>query len=301
MNMKTTRSLFAQRWEAFQNIKRGWYSLTLLLLCYGLSFFSLLTMGPNARVPIYPYGPNQHLFETLEGYPPTAPDCSHLLGTDNRGRDVLARIIHAFRIAVSFALIVTLGSYLLGIFVGALLGYFGGRLDFLSMRGIEVISLIPFFYMAMILASFWKPSFMLLSLILILLGGWIPITYYVRAEFLREKNCSYVLAARSMGLSHLAIIFRHILPNALTPIITFAPFAMVANISVLVALDFLGFGLPPPTPSWGELLQQGLEHISAWWLIVFPLLALSLTLLAITFIGEAIREAFDPKPHTKLP
>ena len=231
--------------------------------------------------------------------PPTVPDRYHIMGTDSQGRDVLARAIYGFRISISFALIVATFSYLIGISVGATLGYFGGRLDLYGLRLIEIYASIPFLFTIMILSTFIRPSLMLLSLLLIIFG-WVGITYYVRGEFYREKSKDYVSAAVAMGQSHWNVMFKHILPNALTPVVTYAPFALIGNISALVSLDYLGFGLQPPTPSWGELINQAAGNLQNWHLVVFPLIFLAVTLFLITLISEGVRAAFDPKIHSRL-
>tara|TARA_B100000700_G_scaffold280813_2_gene330988 strand:+ start:1109 stop:2287 length:1179 start_codon:yes stop_codon:yes gene_type:complete len=228
------------------------------------------------------------------------PNGQHLLGTDNQGRDVLSRLVYGFNISMTFAIVVWACSYILGIIIGGMLGYFGGRIDLFGLRVIELYSSIPFLFLLMILATFIKPTVYILALMYVVLSGWIGITWYIRGEFLREKSKDYVSAAVSMGQSHWNVMFKHILPNSLTPIITFAPFAIISYIGSLVALDYLGFGLQPPTPSWGELISQGRTNLQYWHLIVAPLTALGGTLFLITFIGEAIREAFDPKVHSRL-
>src|SRR5690606_4840158 len=215
------------------------------------------------------------------------------------GRDVFARLLYGFNISISFAIVVSAFSYLIGILVGAVLGYFGGKVDIIGQRFIEIWSTLPFLYVIIIISSILQPNFILLAIILTLFG-WISITYYMRGEFYREKSREYVQAAVSMGAKSRVIIMKHILPNSLVPVISFLPFAIVANINSLVALDYLGFGLPPPTPSWGELMNQGLSDITKWWLLTMPVTALFFTLLAIVFIGEAVREAFDPKVYSRL-
>ena len=251
-------------------------------------------------MPLYPYSPIENLLSELKSEPPTEPDKFNFFGTDNRGRDVFARLIYGFQISMSFALLVTTLSYIIGIILGATLGFFGGKIDIYGQRIIEIFMAMPFLFLMMILVSFTQPSFILLGSMLVILSGWISITFYIRSEFYREKSKDYVAAAVSMGASNFQVMFKHILPNALTPIITFAPFAIIGYISSLVSLDFLGFGLAPPTPSWGELIKQGTQDIRYWWLIVSPLTAMAFTLFAITFIGEAIREAFDPKVYSRL-
>ena len=250
-------------------------------------------------MPIYPFGPNENLLDELTEIPPTPPGGDHIFGTDDRGRDVFARLVYGFNIGLSFSLVVTIFSYLIGVSVGAMLGFFGGKVDILGQRFIEIWSTLPFLFLMIIISSILNPNFWLLT-ILLTLFGWMGMTYYIRGEFYREKARDYVSAAISMGAKNSTVIFKHILPNALTPVITYLPFAIVANIFSLVALDFLGFGLPPPTPSWGQLMNQGMQNIEKWWLISTPLLSIFLSLLSITFIGEAFREAFDPKIYSRL-
>ena len=258
----------------------------------------------------YPYGPNEALLDLTES-PPNAPSRQHPLGTDDRGRDVFVRLAYGFNISLTFAILVTILSESLGTFIGATLGYFGSKIDILGQRVIEIWSSLPFLYTIIIVSSIvvpvyvpgrlqvLQPSFLLLVVILSMFE-WVGITYYIRGEFYREKAKDYVGAAIATGVSEPAIMFRHILPNALTPLVSFAPFVIVANISSLVALDFLGFGLPAPTPSWGELIGQGTENLTTWWLVLFPLAALFVTLLLVVFVGEAVREAFDPKEFSPL-
>ncbi|HWV58528.1 MAG TPA: ABC transporter permease subunit [Longimicrobiales bacterium] len=266
--------------------------------------------GNWALMPPYPYSPRESVLDQA-GAPPHPPSREHIFGTDDRGRDVFARLAYGFNISITFAMLVLVIAYAIGITVGAALGYFSGKLDILGQRFIEIWSSLPFLYTIMILSSIvvpiylperhqlLQPSFWLLIGILAAFE-WMGITFYVRGEFYREKAKDYVSAALAMGASHLSIMFRHILPNALTPVVSFAPFAIVANIGALVALDFLGFGLPAPTPSWGELIGQGMENLTKWWLVFFPLGAVFLTLLLIVFIGEAVRQAFDPKEFSRL-
>ena len=258
----------------------------------------------------YPYSPNESIF-TLAEPPPNRPSSDHFFGTDDRGRDVFVRLAYGFNISLTFALFVAIFSEGVGTIVGGLLGYFGGRLDIVGQRIIEIWSSLPFLYTIIIISSIvvpvyvpgrtlvGQPSFWLLVLILAAFE-WVSITYYIRGEFYREKAKDYVGAAIATGVSEPKIMFRHILPNALTPLVSFAPFVIVANISALVALDFLGFGLPEPTPSWGELIGQGMENLTKWWLVVFPLGAMFVTLMLVVFIGEAVREAFDPKEFSQL-
>ncbi|MCL4131574.1 UNVERIFIED_CONTAM: hypothetical protein GTU68_003136 [Idotea baltica] len=250
---------------------------------------------------MYPYHPNESLLDEadLPGRPPHFPTSNHWLGTDNRGRDVFARLVYGFRISITFAIGVVALSYLLGMVIGQILGYFGGRVDIYGQRFVEIWSGLPFLYTVIIISSIVTPNVWVLILILAIFR-WMSISLYMRGEFYREKSRDYVAAAIAQGESHWTIMFRHILPNSLTPIVSFAPFALVAAISSLVSLDFLGFGLPAPTPSWGELVNQGLQNITKWHLIAFPLAALFGTLMMVVFIGEAIREAFDPKVFSRL-
>jgi microcin C transport system permease protein len=254
--------------------------------------------GNYVLMPPIPYHPNEQ-FLAQEGSPPYPPSAVHWFGTDDRGRDVLVRLAYGFRISITFALLVTVIAYTFGTLAGATLGYFGGWIDLLGQRIVEIWGAVPFLYTVIILSSLLTPSFLLLVLILSAFG-WLAITYYIRGEFYREKSKDYVAAAIASGESNLVIMVRHILPNALTPIIAFAPFAIVSEILVLVALDFLGFGLPAPTPSWGELIGQGKQNIREWHLVIFPLAAMFVTLQLVVFIGEAVREAFDPKVFSRL-
>ena len=266
--------------------------------------------GNWVLMPPYPYGPNEALLD-LTSSPPNPPSREHPFGTDDRGRDVLVRLAYGFNISMTFAFIVMLMGESIGVAIGAMLGYFGGKLDILGQRMIEIWASLPFLYTIIIISSIivpvyvpgrtavFQPSFWLLVFILAAFE-WVAITYYIRGEFYREKARDYVGAAIATGVTEPSIIFRHILPNALTPVVSFAPFVIVANISSLVALDFLGFGLPAPTPSWGELISQGTENLTKWWLVFFPLGALFVTLLLVVFIGEAVREAFDPKEFSPL-
>ena len=266
--------------------------------------------GNWVLMALYPYGPNEALLD-LSASPPNPPSRKHAFGTDDRGRDVLVRLAYGFNISLTFALLVTIFSESVGTIVGSALGYFGGKLDILGSRFIEIWSSLPFLYTIIIISSIiipvyvpgrmqvLQPSFWLLVVILAIFD-WVGITFYLRGEFYREKAKDYVGAAIATGVSEPAIMFMHILPNALTPVVSFAPFVIVANIGALVALDFLGFGLPAPTPSWGELIGQGMENLTKWWLVLFPLSALFVTLLLVVFIGEAVREAFDPKEFSQL-
>jgi len=235
--------------------------------------------------------------------PPTKPDGfggRHLLGTDNTGRDLFARVIDGFKVSITFAIICTFLSYSIGILIGGTLGYFGKYIDLFGVRIMEIFSALPFLFIIMILSGFIQPNLFILASILVFLSGWIGISYFIRGEFYREKAKDYVSAAVSMGASNSRVMFKHILPNALTPIITFAPFAIIGYIGTLNMLDLLGYGLQPPAASWGEILKQALENLDNWHMLIFPIIAMTITLFMITFIGEAIREAFDPKVYSRL-
>jgi ABC-type microcin C transport system permease subunit YejE len=239
---------------------------------------------------------------TLAAVPPNPPDSSrgHYLGTDAHGRDVASRLLYGFRISIFFALLLVLVSQFIGTFIGSLQGYLGGRFDILSQRVLEVLIAIPFLYVVIVMAALFRPSFWSL-LVIMAIFQWIHITFYMRTEMYREKTREYCLAARSYGASHLRIIFRHLLPNCLTPLVTFTPFAVVAAIFALTGLDYLGYGLPAPTPSWGELIDQALqlENRNKLWLTFAPFGALTATLVLVVFIGESVREAFDPKQYAR--
>jgi ABC-type microcin C transport system permease subunit YejE len=238
----------------------------------------------------------------LAQVPPNAPDFSrgHYLGTDSQGRDVASRLLYGFRISIFFALILVFLGQVIGTAIGALQGYFGGRFDIVSQRLIEILVSIPFLYVVIILASLLTPTFWLLVGIMAIFQ-WITITFYMRTEMYREKTREYCLAAKSYGASHMRIIFRHLLPNCLTPLVTFTPFAVVGAIFSLTGLDYLGYGLPAPTPSWGQLIDQALllENRDKLWLTLAPFGAITITLVLVVFIGESVREAFDPKQYAR--
>ncbi len=225
---------------------------------------------------------------------PSPPTRVNLFGTDDRGRDVLARLIYGFRLSVLFGFGLTAAGTLIGIIAGAVQGYFGGRTDLFFQRFIEIWSAMPELYLLIIFAAVLKPSITLL-LILLSLFGWMGLSDYVRAEFLKGRNMDYVKAARALGVSDLTIMYRHLLPNGMTPVITFLPFRMSGAILALTSLDFLGLGVPPPSPSLGELLAQGKSNIEAWWLSLTTFGVLVGTLVLLIFIGEALRETFDPR------
>lgn len=233
----------------------------------------------NEAVPVYPYGP------TSENW----------FGTDDRGRDVLARLIYGFRYSIMFAVLVWLSSFAIGIMVGAVMGFSGGRIDLFGQRVVEVFESMPTLLLLITLISIFGASLPLL-IVFSALFGWMMISIYTRAEFLKLRKREFVEAALAVGSSKFRVVFRHILPNALGPVITFTPFVIAMAISSLAILDYLGFGLPPPTPSWGELLNQAQRNFTvAWWLAVFPSLALFSSLVVLNLIGEGVRDAFDPR------
>ena len=230
----------------------------------------------------------------LEQAAPSPPTRINLLGTDDRGRDVLARLLYGFRISVLFGLSLTLFASIIGITAGAIQGYYGGRIDILGQRFIEIWSSLPTLFLLIILSSVVQPNFWWL-LGITLLFGWMSLVGVVRAEFLRSRNFEYVLAAKALGLSDARIIVRHVLPNAMIASITFMPFILGGSITTLTSLDFLGFGLPVGSPSLGELLAQGKANLQAPWLGLSAFFVLSSMFSLLVFIGEGVRDAMDPR------
>ena len=339
-----------KRWNRFKRIKRGYYSLMVLLVAVVLSLFSnyiannrpiLMKYQGELYFPTFsfhdkeslgqddiygltdteadyrslkkewegtenwlvlapiPYNPLENDF-TYDTPPPNPPDHQHLLGTDSQGRDVAARLIYGFRISIFFSLILVLLGETLGVVIGSMQGFLGGWFDILTQRFIEVWASLPFLYIVVIMGTIFVPSFKLL-LIVMLAFQWLGMTYYMRTEMYREKTKEYSPAAQSFGSSKWRIMFKHLLPNCLTPLVTNAPFAIVGGISALTGLDYLGYGLPAPTPSWGELFEQALksENRDKLWLVLSPFTAVVTTLLLVTLIGESVREAFDPKQYAR--
>lgn len=241
---------------------------------------------------------NRHSYQSInfdiDGPVPSPPTRENILGTDDRGRDVFARLLYGFRLSVLFGFALTGIGTIVGIIAGAIQGFFGGRIDLFFQRFIEIWGAMPELYLLIIFASIFKPSVLLL-LILLSLFSWMGLSDYVRAEFLKGRNMEYVKAAKALGVSNVTIMYRHLLPNGMTPVITFLPFRMSASILALTSLDFLGLGVPPSTPSLGELLAQGKANIDAWWLSLSTFLVLVGTLVLLIFIGEALRETFDPR------
>ena len=225
---------------------------------------------------------------------PSAPDRRHWLGTDDQARDVLARLIYGFRLSVSFGLILTLFSSIIGILAGAIQGYYGGWRDLFFQRFIEIWAGMPQLYILIIMSSILVPGFWVL-LIILLLFSWLSLVGVVRAEFLRARNLDFVRAARALGVSNITIILRHVLPNAMVATITMLPFILTGGVTALTSLDFLGLGLPPGSPSLGELLNQGKNNLQAPWLGLSGFFVLAVMLSLLIFIGEAVRDAFDPR------
>lgn len=244
------------------------------------------------------YPPNPYHHSTLNYFSlqpnPAAPDSQNILGTDDTGRDLLARLIYGFRISVLFALIVSSICAVVGVLVGAIQGFFAGWTDIVMERFNEMWSSMPTLYMLIILSSMFAPSFWLLVLLLSVFG-WLGIAAYVRAEFLKNRTLDYVRAARALGQSNFTIMTRHILPNSLTPVVTLVPFEMAGAIGALTSLDFLGLGMPPGTPSLGELLSQGKNNLDCWWISLSTFVVLVVTLLLLILVGDALRDALDPR------
>jgi microcin C transport system permease protein len=256
-------------------------------------------------MPLVPYNPlENHANGKIFRAEPPSIESKHYLGTDSTSRDILARLAYGTRIALWFSLAFMASVYLIGITVGCMMGYFGGVFDLLFQRFIEIWSNIPFLYMVIIVSSVIPQSLSIparigILLTVLVLFSWTSMTYYMRTETYKEKSRDYIAAARIIGASNTRIIFRHILPNVLSTLVTFMPFTIVGAITSITALDFLGFGLPPPTPSLGELLKQGTSALrTAPWIVTSTFGTLVVLLTLVTFIGEAVRESFDPKKFT---
>jgi len=249
-------------------------------------------------MPIAPYDAFENDLRD-DRYPPLRPSVKdkHYMGTDTVGRDILARLVYGFRIAIFFSLFLLVANYVIGVSIGSLMGFWGGKFDLIFQRIIEIWSNIPFLYVIMIISSIMIPNFMML-VVIVLIFGWIQMTWYMRTATYKEKAREYAMAARAMGASNSRVIFNHILPNTVSIIVTFIPFSIASGIITLTSLDYLGFGLPPPTPSWGELLAQGSSNLESIWIVSSVIVAMTLILVMVTFMGEAVREAFDPKKHT---
>lgn len=337
-----------KQWQRFRSIKRGYYSLLVVLGLLAMSVFAELLINNKAilvkydgeyyfptysafiagtefgldyeyetnyrelksyflalgekgnwvLLPPVPYSPFETHFleESFPPYPPSIHD-QHYLGTDISGRDILARLAYGFRLAITFSMILLACNYVVGIAIGCAMGFWGGAFDLFFQRLIEIWSNVPFLYVIMIVASVIIPSFWTLAFIMVIFG-WMGMTWYMRTATYKEKAREYVDAAKALGASNTRMIFRHILPNTVSIIVTFIPFSIAMGVTALTALDYLGFGLPPPTPSWGELLSQGTSNLQSPWIVTSVVVAMTIVLLMVTFIGEAIREAFDPKRFT---
>ena len=337
---RTWTPLNRRRWANFKANKRGFWSLWLFLLFFGIALCAEFVANDNPLLvkfdghyyapvfvnypetsfggefetetryrdpyvkklinekgwmiwPPIPYSYNTINYE-LEQPAPSPPSRENWLGTDDQGRDVLARVIYGFRISVLFGLTLTLFASLIGIAVGAVQGFFGGLTDLLMQRFTEIWGGMPVLYLLIIMASLVQPNFWWL-LLLMLLFSWMSLVHVVRAEFLRARNFDYVRAARALGAGNMTIMFKHILPNAMVATLTFLPFVLNHSITTLTALDFLGFGLPPGSPSLGELLNQGKNNLQAPWLGISAFCVLAFMLTLLIFIGEAVRDAFDPR------
>lgn len=240
--------------------------------------------------PPLPYGPNESL-KGLPSPPPSQPTTRNWLGTDDRGRDLFTRLIYGFRNSMLFALVSWCLTVTIAFAFGAVQGYIGGRVDLILQRFTEVWNALPLLFIIIFLLSLFPSGLVLLTLVWVAFA-WVPLSTYIRAEVLRVRKNDYVMAANAIGISLPRLLFRHILPNSLTPIVTLSPFLIAASIGSLAALDYLGLGLPPPAASWGELLREGKENLLSWWLVLFPFLSLFGTLILLNFIGEGVRSAF---------
>lgn len=247
------------------------------------------------------YPPNPYRFDTLNYFAqaanPAPPSADNLLGTDDRGRDVLARLVYGFRDSLLFALALTAVTTAIGVLAGAVQGYFGGKVDLVMQRFLEIWGGLPELYLLIILSSFFNPGLLVL-LVILALFGWMGLSDYVRAEFLKNRQADYVLAAKSMGVGNRTIMWRHILPNSLTPVLAFLPFRISGAVLALTSLDFLGLGVPAAQASLGELLAQGKDNLDAWWIGLSAVCALTIMLLLLVMIGEGLRQAFDVRARS---
>lgn len=331
-----------RRLRSFRSNRRGYWSLWLFLLLFGLSLAAELIANDSPLVISYQnnlylpviqtipeetfggflpteadyrdpfitqeiedngwilWPPIRFSYNTinynLDAPSPAPPSAINWLGTDDQGRDVAARVIYGFRLSVLFGLTLTIASCIVGVAVGAIQGYYGGKTDLLGQRFIEIWSGLPVLYLLIILSSIVQPNFWWL-LGIMLLFSWMGLVDVVRAEFLRARNFEYVKAARALGLNNRTIMFRHILPNAMVATLTFLPFILTGAITGLTSLDFLGFGLPSGSPSLGELIAQGKANLHAPWLGISAFVSLSIMLTLLVFVGEAVRDAFDPRKN----
>nr|WP_325049089.1 ABC transporter permease [Alginatibacterium sediminis] len=329
-----------RRWTQFKNNRRGYYSLWIFCIMFGLSLFAEFIANDQPVVVRYQsqwhfpvlfdyseldYGGDFEIaadyrdpyiqdlinaegsiywplvrfsFDTinfdLKQPAPSPPSRVNILGTDDQGRDVFARLLYGFRISVLFSLVLSIASSIIGVTVGAIQGYFGGKVDLIGQRFIEIWSGMPQMFLLIILASLVQPHFWWL-LGIMLMFSWMSLVDVVRAEFLRGRNLEYVKAARALGLTDSSIMRKHILPNAMIATMTFLPFIFIGGLTALTGLDYLGFGLPPGSPSLGELVAQGKNNLQAPWLGLTAFFSLSVMLVLLVFIGEAARDAFDPR------
>lgn len=252
------------------------------------------TKGSNFAIfPPIPFGSNESV-AALPTPPPSPPSRHNWLGTDDRGRDLLTRLIYGFRNSMLFALVSWAFISIVAYAIGSIQGFLGGKTDFFGQRLIEIWNSLPILYVIIFLLGTFRGSLILLTSVWVVFG-WIGLSSYVRAEVLKVRKFDYISAARALGASTRRILFVHVLPNTLTPLITFSPFIISSSIGSLAALDYLGLGLPPPTASIGELLKQGKDNLNSWWLALFPFFCLFGTLLLLNFVGEAIRNAFDSR------
>ncbi len=259
-------------------------------------------LGKDGNWTVFPlnhYGPNTINY-FAKSPTPSAPSADNWLGTDDRGRDLLAQLIYGFRVSVLFGLALTAVGTVIGVLTGAIQGFFGGKVDLMFQRFTEIWGAMPVLYLLIIFSAVLAPSAALL-LVLLALFGWMALSDYVRVEFLRNRQMDYVKSARALGVPSWKIMWRHILPNSMTPVVTFLPFQMSASILTLTSLDFLGLGVPPGTPSLGELLSQGKNSIDAWWISLATFAVLVGTLLLLTFMGDALRDALDPRKQLNAP
>lgn len=252
--------------------------------------------GNWVLMPLVPYDPLETEGATRGATGPSW-GTKHYLGTDGVGRDIVARLVYGFRIAMGFSLVLLMFSYIAGIAIGCAMGYWGGVFDLVFQRLIEIWNTIPFLYVIMIVASIVETNFWILVFVMVLFG-WTAMTWNMRTSTYKEKAREYVNAARAIGSGNARVVGVHILPNTISVIVTFIPFSIAGGVTALTALDYLGFGLRPPTPSWGGLLREGTQSLDHWWIVWSVATAIIVILLMVTFIGEAIREAFDPKKFT---
>lgn len=254
--------------------------------------------GNFAIYPLHPYYFDTLDYFTVAEHHPGKPSTRNWLGTETSGYDVASRLLYGFRISITFAILLTLVGTALGILIGALQGYYGGKINLISQRLIEIWGAMPELYLLIVFASIFEYSFLLVFIMLTLLG-WVTLSDYIRAEFLRNRQMEYIKSARALGLSNWQIMWRHILPNSLTPVITFLPFRISAAITALASLDFLGIGTSASSPSLGRLLLQGKQNLDAWWISLSAFGTLVITILLLTFMGEALRNALDTRRRSK--